>query len=101
MSALDENAQFEGEELGDQGWFEDDWSVDIWSEDWWFDDLVFPLYLEMEFGMMIDGGRLGMMVGVMLGLIFLGVLFSLLPLRRLLPLLYQLLLSQKPLQEHQ
>ena len=50
---------------------------------------------------MIGDGRLGMMVGVMVGLILLGVLFSLLPLRKPLLLLHRLLLSQKPLQEHQ
>ena len=49
VSALDENAQFEVEELGDQGWLEDDWSADTWSDlvaavfgdgtwddDWWW-----------------------------------------------------------------
>ena len=44
------------------------------------------LCLVMELGMMIGGGGLEMMVGAMLGQILLGVLFSLLPLRRLLPL---------------
>ena len=36
--------KFEGEELGDQGWFEDDWSADTWSEDWWSDDLVAAVF---------------------------------------------------------
>ena len=89
VSALDENAQFEVEELGDQGWLEDDWSADTWSEDWWSDDLVAAVF-GVELGMMIGGGRLGMMVG----LILLGVLFSLLLLRRPLLLLHRL-------QEHQ
>ena len=40
VSALDETAPLESEELGDQGWYEDDWSADTWSEDWWSDDLV-------------------------------------------------------------
>ena len=60
-----------------------------------------PPCLEMELGMTIGGGRLGMIVGVMVGLILLGVLFSLLPLRRPLLPLHRLLLSQKALQEHQ
>ena len=34
VSALDENAPFEGDKLGDQGCLEDDWSPDTWSEDW-------------------------------------------------------------------
>ena len=45
------------------------------------------LYLLMELEMMIGGGRHGMMVGATLGQIILGALFSLLPLRRQLPLL--------------
>ena len=44
VSALDENAQLEVEELGDQGWLEDDWSADTWSEDWWSDDLVAAVF---------------------------------------------------------
>ena len=44
VSALDENAQLEGEELGDQSWYEDDWSADTWSEDWWSDDLVVAVF---------------------------------------------------------
>ena len=44
VSALDENAQFEGEELGDQVWLEDDWSADTWSEDWWSDDLLAAVF---------------------------------------------------------
>ena len=60
-----------------------------------------PLCVVMELGMMIGGGRLGMMVGVTVGLTLLGGLFSLLLLKRLLLLLHRLLLGQKPLQEHQ
>ena len=44
VSALDENAPFEGEELGGQGWYEDDWSADTWSEDWWSDDFVAAVF---------------------------------------------------------
>ena len=44
VSALDENAPLEGEEIGDQGWYEDDWSADTWSEDWWSDDLVAAVF---------------------------------------------------------
>ena len=44
VSALDENAPLEGEELGDEGWYEDDWSADTWSEDWWSDDLVAAVF---------------------------------------------------------
>ena len=44
VSALDENAPLEGEELGDQGWYEDDWSADTWFEDWWSDDLVAAVF---------------------------------------------------------
>ena len=57
--------------------------------------------LVMELGMMTGGGRLGMMVGVMAGQTLRGAWFSLLPSRRPLLLLHLLLLSQKPLQEHQ
>ena len=64
VSALDENAQFEVEELGDQGWLEDDLKTGGLMT--WL-----PLCLVMELGMMIGGGRLGMMVGVMVGLTFL------------------------------
>ena len=60
-----------------------------------------PLCLVMELGMMIGGGRLGMMAGVMVGQTLLGVLFRLLLLGRLRSLLRQRLLSQKPLQERQ
>ena len=44
VSALDENAPPEGDELDDQGCYEDDWSADTWSEDWWSDDLVAALF---------------------------------------------------------
>ena len=59
------------------------------------------LCLVMELGMMIAGGRLGMMVGATAGQTLCGALLSLLPLRRLLLLLRRRLLSQQPLQELQ
>ena len=46
VSALDENAPFEGEELGDEGLYEDDWSADTWSEAWWSDDLVAAVFAD-------------------------------------------------------
>ena len=60
-----------------------------------------PLCLVMELGMMIGGGRLGMMVGVMAGQTLREALFSLLLLRRPRRLLHRQHLSQKPLQERQ
>ena len=59
------------------------------------------LCLVMEPGVMIGGGRLGMMVGAMLEQILLGMLPSLLVLRRLIPPLHRWLLSQNQLQEPQ
>ena len=59
------------------------------------------LHLMTELGMTIAGGRLRMMVAAIFGLILLGMIFSFLPLRRVLPLLRWRLLSQKSLQERQ
>ena len=107
VSALDENAPFEGEELGDQGWYEvigpqilglRTGGLMTCLQGCW----VMELCLVMELEMMIGGGRLEMMAGVMVGQTLLGVLFRLLLLRRLPLRLHRQLLSQKPLlQERQ
>ena len=60
-----------------------------------------PLCLVVELGLLVGGGRLGMMVGATAGRTLRGALFSLLLLKRPLRLLHRRLLSQKPLRERQ